>query len=146
MHVEQKMCKKSRNNLNDPIVTYMLPPNIQVAKAQSRYLWHANNQSILNIHYMWGSVVNPVSQYNCTRPAQQYKQSGFSKAKTGIPIIRWRSQWPRGLRHELSSLARNEGIPLEASMSVWVYSVSVLGSGLAKGWSLVQGVVPNVLD
>jgi hypothetical protein len=30
-------------------------------------------------------------------------------------------------------------IPLEA----WI---SVLGSGLATGWSLVQGVLPNVLD
>jgi hypothetical protein len=48
-----------------------------------------------------------------------------------------RSQWPRGLGHELSSLARTLGsrvrIPLEAWMSVCVYSVFVLGSGLATG-------------
>jgi hypothetical protein len=31
-------------------------------------------------------------------------------------------------------------------MSVCVYSVFVLDSGLATGWSLVQGVLPNVLD
>jgi hypothetical protein len=31
-------------------------------------------------------------------------------------------------------------------MSVCIYSVFVLGSGLATGWSLVQGVVSNVLD
>jgi hypothetical protein len=40
-------------------------------------------------------------------------------------------------------------IPLEAWMSVCVYTVFVLyvlGSGLATGWSLVQGVLPNVLD
>jgi hypothetical protein len=47
------------------------------------------------------------------------------------------SQWPRGLRHELSSLARTLGlwirISLEAWMSVRVYSVFVLGSGLAMG-------------
>jgi hypothetical protein len=38
-------------------------------------------------------------------------------------------------------------IPLEAWMFVWVYSVFVLscvGSGLATGWSLVQGVLPTV--
>jgi hypothetical protein len=30
-------------------------------------------------------------------------------------------------------------------MDVCVYSVFVLGSGLATGWLLVQGVLPNVL-
>jgi hypothetical protein len=29
---------------------------------------------------------------------------------------------------------------------VCVYPVFVLGSGLAMGWSLVQGVLPDVLD
>jgi hypothetical protein len=61
-----------------------------------------------------------------------------------------RSQWPRGVRHELSSFARTLGlwlrIPLQAWMSVCVYSVFVLGSGLATGSSLVQGVLPNVLN
>jgi hypothetical protein len=41
-----------------------------------------------------------------------------------------RSQWPRGLRHELSSLAHTLGswvrIPIEAWMSMCVYSVFVL--------------------
>jgi hypothetical protein len=40
------------------------------------------------------------------------------------------SQWPRGLRHELSSLSRTLGswvrTPLKAWMSVCVYSVFVL--------------------
>jgi hypothetical protein len=31
-------------------------------------------------------------------------------------------------------------------MFVYVYSVFVLGSGLAIGWSLIQGVLPTVLD
>jgi hypothetical protein len=48
-----------------------------------------------------------------------------------------RSQWQRGIWHELSSLARMLGswvrIPLEAWRSVCVYSVFVLGSGLATG-------------
>jgi hypothetical protein len=47
-----------------------------------------------------------------------------------------RSQWPRGLRHELSSPAQTLGswirIPLETWLSVCVYSVC-LGSGLATG-------------
>jgi hypothetical protein len=36
--------------------------------------------------------------------------------------------------------------PTEAWMFVYVYSVFVLGSGLAIGWSLIQGVLPTVLD
>jgi hypothetical protein len=58
-----------------------------------------------------------------------------------------RSQWSRGLKHELSSLAGTLGswvrIPLKAWISVCVYSVFVLsciGSGLARGWSPVKGV------
>jgi hypothetical protein len=54
-----------------------------------------------------------------------------------------RSQWPRGLRHELSSLSRTLGswvrIPLKAWMSVCIYSVFVLSCvhvvALATGWS-----------
>jgi hypothetical protein len=64
---------------------------------------------------------------------------------------RCRSQWPRGLRHELSSSARTLGswvrIPLEVWMSVCVYSVFVLscvGSGLATGWSPVQRTLPCI--
>jgi hypothetical protein len=41
-----------------------------------------------------------------------------------------RSQWPRGLMHEMSSTARTLGswvrIPLEAQMPLWAYSVFVL--------------------
>jgi hypothetical protein len=69
-----------------------------------------------------------------------------------ISVHRWtlRSQWPRGLRHEMSSPARNllswVGIPLKAWMSICVYSVFVLscvGNGLATGWSPIQGVLPT---
>jgi hypothetical protein len=62
-----------------------------------------------------------------------------------------RSQWLRGLRHELSSLARTLGswvrIPLKAWLSVCVYSVCVVlrvGSGLATGWYPVQGALPTL--
>jgi hypothetical protein len=70
----------------------------------------------------------------------------FSKFQC-IHIWSW---WPRRLRHEPSSLSRTLGswvrIPLKAWMSVCVYSVLVSGSGLATGWSPVQGVPPTVLD
>jgi hypothetical protein len=63
-----------------------------------------------------------------------------------------RSQWPRRLRHEPSSPARILGwsvrIPLEAWMSpcafIHVCIVLCVGSGLATGWSPVQGVLPTV--
>jgi hypothetical protein len=51
-------------------------------------------------------------------------------------VTSW-SQWPRGLRHELSSPARTPGswvrIPLEAWMSVCVSVVLCIGSGVAMG-------------
>jgi hypothetical protein len=63
------------------------------------------------------------------------------------------SQWPRGLRNKLSSLARTLGswirIPLKAWMFVCVCLFCIcivlyVGSGLARSWSLVQGVLPSV--
>jgi hypothetical protein len=66
-------------------------------------------------------------------------------------LLHCRSQWPRGLRHEMSLPAWTLGswvsIPLGAWMFVCFYSVFVLscvGSGLATAWSLVQGVLPTV--
>jgi hypothetical protein len=50
--------------------------------------------------------------------------------RTTIMTDHSRSEWPRGLRHEPSSLARTLGswvrIPLEAWMPVYIYSVFVL--------------------
>jgi hypothetical protein len=52
--------------------------------------------------------------------------SSFSKFRD----THFRSQWPRGLRYELSSSAQTLGswdrIPLEVWMSVCIYSVFVL--------------------
>jgi hypothetical protein len=78
-------------------------------------------------------------------------------------LLRWnnrkyiklsRSQWLRGLMHEMhdfASPARILGswvrISLEAWMFVYVYFVfmlSCVGSGLATAWSLVLGVLPTV--
>jgi hypothetical protein len=59
-----------------------------------------------------------------------------------------RSQWPRCLKYELSSLARTLGtwirIPLKTWMSVCVCVVLCVGRSLATGWSPVQGVLPTV--
>jgi hypothetical protein len=53
----------------------------------------------------------------------------FILKRGSIHPLCW-SQWPRGLRHQLSSLARTLGswgrIPFKAWMSVWVYSMFVL--------------------
>jgi hypothetical protein len=55
------------------------------------------------------------------------------------------TQWPRGLRHELSSVARTLGswvrIQLKAWMSVLCAFILCVGRGLATGWSPVQGVI-----
>jgi hypothetical protein len=67
-------------------------------------------------------------------------------------IVMYRSQWLWGQRQELSSLARTLGswvpIPLEKLMSVCAFilclCVLCVGSGLATGWTLVQGVLPTV--
>jgi hypothetical protein len=63
-------------------------------------------------------------------------------------IYTWRSQWPRRLRHELSSPARTLGswvrIPLNTWMFVCLFYVCV-GSGLATGWFPIQGVLASVL-
>jgi hypothetical protein len=70
---------------------------------------------------------------------------------TSVNECVYRSEWPRGLRHELSSLARKlrswVRIPLKTWMSVWVYCVCVVlcvGSGLVTVWSPVLGVLPSV--
>jgi hypothetical protein len=67
----------------------------------------------------------------------------FTKIIHILSITLSRSQWQRSLKHELSSIALTLGswvrIPFEAWMSICVYSVFVLGSGLATDWSLVQG-------
>jgi hypothetical protein len=89
------------------------------------------------------------------RPIRRPRLRSVDNSKTNLREIGWgdmdrRLQWACGLRHELSSPDRTLGscvrISLEAWMSVCVYSVFVSGSGLATGWSLVQGALPNVLE
>jgi hypothetical protein len=66
--------------------------------------------------------------------------------------IKCRSQWPRGLRHELSSLARTVGsrirIPLKTWMFVFVFILFVLGWGhtCAQNASVARHVVTSVVE
>jgi hypothetical protein len=73
--------------------------------------------------------------HNFTRGAEMYEPALVSRTTQevglqGLQLPCRRSQWPRGLRHEPSSLAGTLGswvrIPLKAWMSVGVYSVFVL--------------------
>jgi hypothetical protein len=59
-----------------------------------------------------------------------------------------RSQWRRGLKHEMSSLLEHCDCVLESHsmhecLSAFILCLCV-GSGLATGWSLVQRVLPAV--
>jgi hypothetical protein len=59
-------------------------------------------------------------------------------------INQCRSQWPRGLRHELSSSARMLRLWVRISLAlVCVFILFVLGNDLETGWFPIQGVVPT---
>jgi hypothetical protein len=58
-----------------------------------------------------------------------------------------RSQWPRGLSNELSSLARTLESWIRIPLKAWVYAFILclcIGSCLATGWSPVQEVLSTV--
>jgi hypothetical protein len=67
------------------------------------------------------------------------KEYGFDAMElNSTRVTHRRSQWPRGLRHELSSLALTLGswVRIPQDMDVYVSSVCVVlcvGSGLATG-------------
>jgi hypothetical protein len=85
-------------------------------------------------------ISNSPIKHDLDEKRKKKKGKKIKVRKTGLAeneTDEGRSQCPRGLRHELSSLARTLGswvrIPLEAWMSVYVYSAFVLGIGLATG-------------
>jgi hypothetical protein len=73
-----------------------------------------------------------VNRTPAIQPASIPPEPSWYNSYTNMSIHNFfrRSEWPRGLRHELSSPARTLGswilIPLEAWMSVCVYTVFVL--------------------
>jgi hypothetical protein len=83
-------------------------------------------------NYLFKEHANPLESVMFTElsllrtPKQNFQNVSFCDCIT----IQIRSQWPRGLRHELSSPAQTLGswvwIPLEAWMCVCAYSVFVL--------------------
>jgi hypothetical protein len=88
-----------------------------------------------------------MSQWNaglvCRRVfLRQWSNLSFEKLIVG----RW-SQWPRGLRHEMSLPTRTLGswdrTPFKAWMFVFILCLCV-DSGLTTGWSPVQGILPTV--
>jgi hypothetical protein len=69
---------------------------------------------------------------------------GFVYYKMPVTVAARSKAWTVFLARTLESWVR---IPFEVWISVWVYTVFVLfcaGSGLASGWSSVQGVLPTV--
>jgi hypothetical protein len=102
-----------------------------------------------------------VGLYHCNRLSTKMTTSWniiiwgtLHPAATGYSYVtHGRSQWPWGQRHELPLLARTLGwwvrILLKAWMSVrcvslCVYAILCVGTGLAISWSSVQGDVPTV--
>jgi hypothetical protein len=71
-----------------------------------------------------------ITMYHTTNFVWMTKAVMFTYDFISLPLLACRSRSSRGLRHELSSLARTLGswvrIPLKAWMSVCVYSVFVL--------------------
>jgi hypothetical protein len=68
---------------------------------------------------------------------QQYRLDGYvDNAETSL-LLNIKPYIAHGMRHELSSLARTlvswVRIPLDAWMSVYIYSIFVLDTGLATG-------------
>jgi hypothetical protein len=111
----------------------------------------------IDIAYFWKSEYSTKERtlYSALG-SQNFQMRHFFKCScfddhSKLPLPRRRSQWPRSLRHEPSPPALILGswirIPLETWMSMCVYSVCVVlcvGSGLAMGWSPVQGALPTV--
>jgi hypothetical protein len=60
-------------------------------------------------------------------------------------LRRCRSQWPRGLKHELSSPSRTLGSWVRIPLKVWMFICVCISSGLATGWYPIQGVIPTAL-
>jgi hypothetical protein len=101
--------------------------------------------NVCYIIQLW--CVNITGLYQLLCPGWQRERE--NSRNSVIPMLRCADHSGRAVWRELPSFARTLEswirIQLEAWMSVCVYCVFVLGSDLAMGWSVVQGVLPNVL-
>jgi hypothetical protein len=102
----------------------------------------------------WSPEEHPL-QWHVVKEGRFFMCSLIPKVNLQSLVSLGRWQWPRDLRHELSSLDRTLGswlrIPLNHSkhgcVCMRLFCVCVvlcIGSGLATGLSLVQGVIPSV--
>jgi hypothetical protein len=100
----------------------------------------------LGFFLLLGSSVRAASSGNNQERLLSFKRFFFSS----LCELSLRSQWPRDLRHELSSLARTlvswVRIPSRhGCLSAFILCVVLrVGSGLATRWSPVQGVLSTV--
>jgi hypothetical protein len=114
--------------------------------------------------YMELHRINFYSSQSCVRYQQTIRTSTccvrliVDNMQLRVTIVTYcfmcRSQWPRGERHELSSLSRKLGSWVRIPHKAWMFGVCMclfcvcvflcLGKGLATSWSLVQGVLPSV--
>jgi hypothetical protein len=60
-----------------------------------------------------------------------------------VTVAEWCKAWTVFARSDAGTMRSNPTRGMD--VCVCVYSVFVLGIGLAMGWSLVQGILPNVL-
>jgi hypothetical protein len=108
---------------------YRMCSSIPILTFRAKLLERCNG--IRACHYFKIQLCTKGSWRSCTTCGTISKKTAVVYEKFNIAMsTEGRPQWPRGLRHELSSLARKLGswvrIPLKAWMPVCAYSVFVL--------------------
>jgi hypothetical protein len=112
--------------------------------------------NILSFIYLSTQFVATCERYITTLTLVTKPNSGVRKAHFVIIFILkcWsgvvgRSQHPRCWKHEMSSPAQTLGSWIRILVEAWMFAfilfaLSCVGSGLATGWSPLQGVLPTV--
>jgi hypothetical protein len=110
----------------------------------------------LTLRHVFSKVINDDEFGNLAKKWTYLKTTSLLRLYKALVIdffrasTNSRSQWPRGLRHELSSLSPTLGSrvrnPFEdmCMRLLCVYVVLCVGSGLATGWSPAEGVLRTV--
>jgi hypothetical protein len=144
------------NQLAKGAILWDFMSNISSDPDRSLYIQSATNVGVFSSSYSNYPLLKP-RNLRQPQPREKTQRPEPELNRTELPFARFKLSSPtvRGSlvaeTHETFSPARTleswVRIPLEAWMFVCVYSVFVLfciGSGLATGWSLVQGVLPIV--